>query len=931
MIKKLLFIFLFNITLFLSISSYAKVKLDVSSLTTDLQLEIQKRFKNNLSEIPLNEIDDLIRFIHSKHSYRTIFATEITSNTGEKIVKLTGIETKKIRLLTISGSRNFSKEDLHYILKLNNEDIFEMNTLTDGVEKLTQNYNDLGYRNVNIDYTVIPITENQVDINIKIAEGPLTEIDKIDFQTENNSLKTEISNYIKNKTGSPLTESNLSEIQKLIKEFLNKNLYLNSEVTNSSIELNADETKARVIFNLTNPTKYIINFSGYFELTSKNILDQLELENYYSANPNVGSEMALRIKKIYLSNGYARAEVQYQEEKKSTPYTRILTFIISEGPKVRIEKISIVGQYSMSEGTYADLIKKNSSKLVKKGFYSKEDIDNGIKKLLLDRQNSGYLVAKIGSIRTQYSRMKDSVTIVINFDEGPLTSVEKIQFEGNNSFKDDILASVIDLKENQPIHLNEISSSISKLKEFYNEQGYLEMTLLNEKESESLVSYNEDNTKAKIKFNIYEGPKVFASSIILEGNSFTKDYVIYNELEFKNGDILTPYKINESIARLQRTGYFSSVEIRTLEEKTNVSQRTVIIKVSEQQPGVFTLGVGANNERQLTFRGYTGVAYRNLLGTGRGVSLRLEGNYNVYDIKILESKITLGYLEPYLFNTKFKGRINLTRSKSVTDYELKKISEVNQTTYSIERAFSSHFSAIWDAYSLATVYDYSIVPNSPVIDSRLDIATTGTTLDLDYRDNPFNPTKGTFTRFNAEYSTPKIGSSDSIEYYRLDTSFTHYLKLNEDDWIWANLLRFGYVENLNKLPGGGVPYDKKGFILGGRPTVRGYEAGTLEVFPNTNDLGSANYNLTTNATMKLLKSEVRFPIPYVKDLGGAVFYDGGSVKIAGLDLANSYIDSVGFGVRYLLPVGTATFEVGWKLRARPNESPLALHISFGSF
>jgi outer membrane protein assembly factor BamA len=453
------------------------------------------------------------------------------------------------------------------------------------------------------------------------------------------------------------------------------------------------------------------------------------------------------------------------------------------------------------------------------------------------------------------------------------------------------------------------------------------------------VTYDEPNTKATMHFKILEGPKVTVASIVIEGNDFTQDYVIKKELEFKVGDTLTPSKTEESIARLQRTGFFGSVDIRTVEVKSESAARTVLVKVTERDPGIFTIGGGATNERTLTLRGYTGVAYRNLLGTGRGVSLRLQGNYNVTDIRYLESRVVVGYLEPYLFDTRVRGRLNMTRSATVTDYDKKKVSQVNSATVSVEQDFTSHILGIWDVWGLATIRDYGLDPTIYPLDTTQDIATTGPTLDLDFRDNPFNPTKGTFTRWSAEYSAPWLGSSEtetsSIEYWRTTLSFTHYLNVarwQRQPVVWANQVRGGYLKNLSPYAQG-VPWDKKGFTLGGQSTIRGFEAGTQDVFPNDKDLGISSlaqtYFLSTDSTMYLIKSELRFPV--YGNLGGAVFYDGGSVEIQGLEFPDHYRDAAGFGIRYATPVGPVSLEMAWKLDMRPGESPWRIHLSIGAF
>ncbi|MCB0368215.1 MAG: BamA/TamA family outer membrane protein, partial [Bdellovibrionales bacterium] len=512
-----------------------------------------------------------------------------------------------------------------------------------------------------------------------------------------------------------------------------------------------------------------------------------------------------------------------------------------------------------------------------------------------------------------------------------LTFVDKINFQGNEHVSNQELMDLIELHPRVPLELYKLEKSIEKIKSKYQSLGYLEVNILNEKES--LVSYDETNTKAKLNYIISEGPQIKVNSIAIEGNFFTKDKIILIELEFKKGDILTPEKIEDSIARLQKTGFFNTVDIKTLEQRTSIANRTVLVKVSEREPGLFALGVGATNERTATLRGYGGVGYRNIYGTGRGISARIEGKYNITDIKYPEVKLILGYVEPYLFSSRLRGRVNASFSKYVSDYELKKVSESYQYIWALEKDFTPHVTGIFEVYNLESYRDFLYQKNNETTQS-LNIASIGPTIDIDFRDNPFLPTKGIFARWNLEYATPPLGSTDTIKYYRTTGSITHYWPLVEH-WVWAHNVQLGYLENLNDRPDGGVPYSKKGFILGGRSTIRGFEAGTQEVVPNNEDLNIRNdtdvFNLKTNATDFLFKSEVRFPL-YGNFYGG-VFYDGGAVYISdqNIHISDNYRDSVGIGLRYNTPVGALNMEIGKKLDRKENESDVRYHLSFGTF
>ncbi len=918
----------------LTVPAYAvKKSLNYSTLPTEIQEEISKRFPHIQNEkINPEQVDEVLRYLQIKPEFHRLRVLD--EGNGSPYI-LDFEYTRRVSEVTFSGNKNLSNNQVDSLFATKAGSVFDQDSLVESGERLRQAYRDRGFLNASIDIEMPPLSPSTVGVNVKITEGRQSRIQHIAIASPNTELNKKLVKELKGYLNDPYTETNIAKLQAEARKYLTENRYVRADISAPASDFNSDESEVTLTFKLDKVEQYVFEYEGVKILGIRGIQNALDLDNFYTANPSVGNELAQKIRAYYLNNGYARAEVKVSENEGRAPFQRRVRFDIEEGARVQIQKINITGKTSKEEKYYTKFIQEHSSRLIKSGYYNKEDLDTGLKNLVLELQNNGYLQAKILSTRTQYNKERDALQVFVNLDEGPLTIIESVEFSGNSSFTADELLKVTGFRAG-PLRLGQMDDAIARLKTFYHERGYIEMLLLNEKQD--LVTYNEANTQALLHFKIFEGPQVRVASIILEGNTFTKDRVILKELEFTNSDLLTPSITNESIARLQRTGFFSSVEISTLEAKTNVENRTVLVKVTERDPGLLNVGLGATNERQLTLRGYAGISYRNLLGTGRGASLRLEGNYNVADIKYLESRVVFGYLEPYIFNTRIRGRVNVTRSSTVTDYDIRQVSNVNSTTYSLEKDFTSHILGIWDIWSLANVRDFGLDSRYPFPEKVQDIATMGPTLDFDFRDNPFVPTKGHFTRFNAEYGSPELGSSPSIEYWRATLSFTNYTTLGHISnlpVVWANQVRGGYLRNLHNgtAAGDGIPWDKKGFTLGGQSTIRGYEAGTQEVFPNRNDLGlqtnESTYYLKSDSSMYLIKSELRFPI--WESLGGAIFYDGGSVTIQDIKFADNYRDSAGFGIRYNTPVGPLSLEWAWKLDARPEEDPWRFHLSIGTF
>jgi outer membrane protein assembly complex protein YaeT len=695
--------------------------------------------------------------------------------------------------------------------------------------------------------------------------------------------------------------------------------------------------------------RFEFRFEGNKHLTESTLINALEAERLAGATASPAPDMAEKIRRLYQGEGFANVEVTYKEDINDDLHRQLIRFNIVENPRVRISKIEVTGNISRPQEFYSQFIKSSSSDLIGSGYYNRRDVDDGSKRLITELQNQGFLRAKIQSQRAEYSKDRKSVVISLNIDEGPLTQVRQIRFEGAGAFPRTRLLELLKIKQNSALSLKDLEDSIEALKAFYRSEGYLEMRLMNENERNRIVTYNDTNTQATIEFEIYEGPRVTVASIELKNNSFTKDYVILRELTFAKGDVLTPEKISESVTRLQTLGLFSRVSIRTLEDGSAAANRTIIVDVTEADPGLFNLGLGINNEQQLTFRGYLGLAYRNLNGTGRGAVFRVDPKYSTDPrISYIEHRIALSYLEPFIFGNRNRGRINVVRDLSFSGFDKSSdalIQEENSVGFLLEKDLTPKIKLTYTAYNFANQLRFNRSTNA-IIETQ-NIAKTGPLVEFDYRDDVFFPAKGTYSFLNLEYSDPALGSTSekdfAIHFVKTTASFTYYQSLfKRTDFVWANSVRGGYLSNLSGKTKGGVPA-QEAFFLGGRSTIRGFDSSDIDRFPNYMDLGVerglSDFKVTSDSEFYLIKSEIRFPIYknfFIGPLGGVLFYDGGAVLLAQKDLPDPYRHSAGIGLRIATPVGPLNLEYGWKLDPRTygsdlKESPGAFHFSIGSF
>lgn len=882
------------------------------------------------------EISELIKEIHKDLNFNQLKVVE-----KDDELYLVGTLSSKVESINFTGLKEIDEEEALEILALNLSEAQDENKVTAAIDRLQTYFKNMGYRKAQVTSRVVTKTTTARDVVIEINSGKKTEISEIKIEglPAEEALQIE-RNFAWNGKGKILSDANLKIVSRSLRKSLNSLGYYLVAIPSPSITFSANEQRTKLSFKLESQPKYKIELTGQqfqhknadeLSITKPTLTNEvLKLDEYFTNDLNFGSDLAEKIKSHYLSEGYAFCEVLYYERKEG-PFT-VITLNINEGPLVSINKISVIGNISRPEKYYVNLFEKLSSSKTQDHILIQADVEQAAKNLITYLQNEGYVNAKLSRVQVgTENRRSNKVMVVLQIEEGPQATIDKITITGNRFFSTDKINEILALQPGQRLSLIELELAINNLKEFYADNGFIESKLLSE--NNNLIQYSDSLTEASIRIDIFEGPQIRVGSILIEGNEMTHTKLILTELDFKVGELLTPSKLDESTTRLQRTSHFSTIEIYTLEANTEVQERTVVVRVTERKPGVFTAGVGVTNENNLTIHGFAGIAYRNIGGWGRGASLRGEAKYNPEIINFVEYKATAGYLEPYLFDTRARFRVNYTTAREISDISIRKTTITNQTVWSLEQDFTSHLTGIYEILNISNYVDRGITPQDEIDNNYtredLVISTTGPTIDIDYRDNILNPRDGHWTRLTLEYSNAFLGNHNVDDFYRATGQFTLYTPLwEEKGLIWVNSYRAGYVKALGKNEDG-VPFDKKGFILGGRSTIRGFESS--EFFPTTNRQLPASYRFDNYAVFQLIKSEFRFPLFGSENLAGAVFYDGGEVIVDHISFEDRFRDAAGVGLRYNTPVGPLNLEYARKLDRKSYESEGAFHLSVGIF
>ncbi len=877
---------------------------------------ISKNLTNNYT---LNQLQEALSQIYSTGFYSDAEVDiDEKSDLTEVIFKVTPL--KIIRSINFKGNAAFSSVELLSDLGLTEGEGYASEKVKSGIENVKKKYNLSGYLNAQVSGQFTSRSSQDLALEVDVDEGPPCVIDSINFRSLNSKLNAELEKFINKRKGELFTQGVLAELQNTLSVQLFERRYYGSNLQPPEITFNPLKTRVVLNYTITDPYSYVLVFEGNHDFNEAKIRSVLNInaEARLSSSPLNG--MTDRIVQFYKKSGYADVQVRARENLFTQDFIHRVTFQINEGLKVKVSDIRIEGNFSKPEKFYRNFLFDQSGDILYGHVFDSEGFVQGTKNLVTELQNEGFISAKITGTRIDYSKRRDSVSITVVLDEGPQTFIDKVAFHGIQSISQATLEEVISIKPNTPLQLSAVETSTARIVDYYKSKGFLDARVPNQ--GSSIISYSSNNTKATLTFDIVEGPQVVVGTILIEGNDFTKEEVVRRELQFKTNDILTPEKLSYSEQRLQRLSLFSGINIRTLETDPNQSIRTVVVHVDERPPGLFKSGAGVNNDANLTVKGFVGAAYRNLFGTGRGINARAELDRKT-EFNFTEYQITFGYTEPFIFGTKNTGRINLTLARqiygqssspppnaTVVNGQGPYVYAINNSQIDtvIERDLSQNLKLIYEFYGFAHLNFFETTNQIPA--APLDIASTGPTLLLDRRDDPFNPKRGDITSLNIEFSSPYMGSTQTVSYHKEVLGYTRYIPFGT--FVLANEVKGGYIGNLTTAPNGAIPA-LKAFVLGGESTLRGFDpvAESIPNFKYIQDIIPNIPSIPTETYYGLVKSELRFPLFW--NFGGALFYDGGMVSFPGYSPHYAWRDDVGLGLRYNTPVGPVSLEYAAKL------------------
>lgn len=387
--------------------------------------------------------------------------------------------------------------------------------------------------------------------------------------------------------------------------------------------------------------------------------------------------MALELQRQYVAQGRYGASVKTDIEEM--PGNRVTLHIdINEGKMAAIKHINIVGNKSFAKQDLLDMFEQETSGfwswMNNKDKYSKEKLQGDIERLESFYLDRGYLRFKIDSTQVSLSTNKKSIYITVNISEGEIYTINKIDLAGELIVPEAQIRRLILLRENATFSQVLMTTTSERITQRLGNEGYTFA------EVEELTEINDEDHNVDITFYVNPEERTYVRRIDFRGNTKTADDVLRREMRQMEGASASTYKIEQSRVRLQRLGYFKSVEMDKLEVPGTGDQIDLEYSVEEQPSGSIGASIGFAQDSGVILG--ANIQQNNFLGTGKKVGF----NLSTSDFR---DQISLNYTDPYYTVD------GVSRGFSLY-YVARDLDEVNISSYSV------------DTYGLDMTFGYPI-------------------------------------------------------------------------------------------------------------------------------------------------------------------------------------------------------------------------------
>lgn len=434
-----------------------------------------------------------------------------------------------------------------------------------------------------------------------------------------------------------------------------------------------------------------IKYEGLKSLTMSEVLERFKerrvgLSTEAQYDPNKVQRAIIVLQEYLAERGRQYAFIE-PEIFQIPPSSVVITFLVDEGPKVKVGDISFEGLEALRPRQVRRAMANSKPIGIPYSIFFESMFSKSFDSIKLEEdqqrissfyQERGHFRARV--IETEVT-MRDvgggkfrvplfypnkpgkRADLRLTIEEGPMYRLNEIKFEGVKLFAapEALMRPLFQMDKGDIFSTKKLRDGLENIRKVYGEFGYIDFV------PEPSFDPVPGTDQMNLTLSVDEGKQFFVRRIEFSGNETTRDKVIRRELLVDEGDMFNTRLWEVSILRLNQLGYFDALKN---EEATDIKRdnrtNTVDLTLSVKERGRNTVGLtGGVSGIAGSFVGMN-YSTNNFLGLGETLSISSQLGDRIQDV-------VFGFTEPYFLDrpiqagfTVYTRRFNFDQGREVS-------------------------------------------------------------------------------------------------------------------------------------------------------------------------------------------------------------------------------------------------------------------------
>jgi outer membrane protein insertion porin family len=690
-----------------------------------------------------------------------------------------------------------------------------------------------------------------------------------------------------------------------------------------------------------------IEFIGLEHISGSAVQDTAMLRANTPLRPGQVAQAEQVTRSLLARKGFFVRNVEHEMQPVEGRDNEVrLIFTVEEGQRVAIADIQFEGNEVFPDEALADAMgtKTEGFLFMRMGTYNEENLRTDVRERLPQLyMESGYLDFAVVKDSIFVDEVTGKARLIVTVAEGPQYVLAEFDVRGNRRFPTDELRRYFEAARGglfgglvgatrrpvigEPFDAVAFERATLDVQGLYNNTGYI---YANVRESYDRLPADSADPRPRVRavWNIEEGAPAFINTVRIEGNTYTHENVIRQQILVLPGDLYSQELLVQSYRRISALGFFESPLPTPQVVPTETGDVDITFIVRERQTGSVNFGTSLGGATGLA--GFLGYDQPNLFGQAKSGHLRWEfGRYS--------NNFEASYTDPSIRGSVYSGSLSVfsSRDRFFTFAEGQRRRTGAALRFGVPFWLDPRYTRFTFGYSLArTTYEEfeeetesSLFRLPPGVLSSVAFSIRRSAID-----HPVFPTDG--NTLEAEYSLnggPLGGDGEFQKFNVAGSWYTPVAFLGGGGPAAGRPLRFtlGLTVEAGGIFGdaGRFPFERfwMGGVQFGRP-LRGYDETTIT--PSGYLPREANVPLDVRFGDAFFRLSAEWAARFNDNISLSLFYDAGNVWRAPSEINPTRLArGAGVGLTLVTPFGPLGLDYAYGFDKTPPG--WQLHFKFG--